>query len=85
MAGGADPVKPISAWPGRNASVHLKEWAGTHGAIIGEGDVPWQRVFEACEQGGGTQWYVVEHEEESELSPMEAVKKCLDNLRAMGK
>lgn len=85
MGGGADPVKPISDWPGRNASLHLKEWAGAHGAVIGEGEIPWQRVFEAAENGGGVEWYVVEYEEESEMSPMDAVKQCLDNLRGMGK
>jgi sugar phosphate isomerase/epimerase len=85
MAGGADPVKPIADWPGRNASVHLKEWAGDHGAIIGDGDVPWPRVFDACENGGGVKWYVVEHEEESAMSPLEAVQKCLEALKAMGK
>src|SRR5579872_5628617 len=36
MSGGADPVRPILDWPGRGASVHLKEWAGAHGAILGE-------------------------------------------------
>jgi sugar phosphate isomerase/epimerase len=84
MAGGADPVKPIADWVGRNASVHLKGYAGQHGAIIGEDDVPWQRVFEAAENGGGVQWYVVEHEEDSP-DALEAVDKCLQNLRAMGK
>jgi sugar phosphate isomerase/epimerase len=85
MGGGADPVKPISDWPGRNASLHLKEWKGSHGAVIGEGDIPWQGVFQAAENGGGVEWYVVEYEEETEMSPIDAVKKCLDNLRAMGK
>jgi sugar phosphate isomerase/epimerase len=85
MAGGADPVKPISDWPGRNRSVHLKEWAGNHGAVLGEGEVPWQRVFEAAESVGGAEWYVVEYEEESEMSPLDAVRQCVANLRAMGK
>ena len=83
MAGGADPVKPITDWPGRNASLHLKEWKGTHGAIIGEGDVPWPRVFEAAERGGGVEWYVVEHEEDSEITPMESVDRCLKNLKKL--
>jgi sugar phosphate isomerase/epimerase len=85
MGGGADPVQPITDSPGRNASLHLKEWKGAHGAVIGEGDIPWPRVFEAAENGGGVEWYVVEYEEETEMAPMDAVKKCLDNLRAMGK
>jgi sugar phosphate isomerase/epimerase len=85
MDGGADPVQPILDWPGRNASLHLKEYGGKHGAVIGEGDVPWQRVFDAAENGGGVQWYVVEYETESDLPPLDAVDQCLKNLRAMGK
>ncbi|HEY0867571.1 MAG TPA: sugar phosphate isomerase/epimerase [Fimbriimonas sp.] len=85
MQGGADPVQPILDWPGRNQSTHLKEWSGSHGAIIGEGDIPWQRVFDACETVGGTEWYVVEHEENTEMGSLAAVEKCLTNLRAMGK
>jgi sugar phosphate isomerase/epimerase len=86
MSGGADPVKPILDFPGRGETVHLKEWAGAHGAaLIGDGDVPWGRVFDACESGAGTKWYIVEHEDESLMPPMEAVEKCLQNLRKMGK
>lgn len=86
MSGGADPVQPILDFSGRGETVHLKEWAGAHGAaLIGDGEVPWQRVFEACESVGGTKWYIVEHESESLMSPMEAVDRCLQNLRRMGK
>jgi sugar phosphate isomerase/epimerase len=83
VAGGADPVKPISDWPGRNASLHLKEWRGGHGAVIGEGDVPWPRVFEAAEKGGGVEWYVVEHETESAMTPLQSVDACLKNLKKL--
>jgi sugar phosphate isomerase/epimerase len=54
MSGGADPVQPILNWPARAVSTHLKEWAGAHGAILGEGNVPWKRVLDACESVGGT-------------------------------
>jgi sugar phosphate isomerase/epimerase len=86
MSGGADPVQPILDWPGRGITTHLKEWSGEHGAkVIGEGQIPWQRVFEACETVGGTQWYIVEHESYEGMTPLEAVAACLKNLRAMGK
>ncbi len=86
MAGGADPVQPILNWPGRGISTHLKEWSGEHGAkVIGEGLIPWAKVFEACETVGGTEWYVVEHESYEGMTPLEAVDQCLKNLRAMGK
>lgn len=87
MHGGADPVQPILDHPGRNVSVHLKEFSPSHPeAAVGDGDIPWARVFEACETVGGTKWYVVEHEYEGEgADPLAAVERCLKNLRAMGK
>ncbi|MHB8637486.1 MAG: sugar phosphate isomerase/epimerase family protein [Fimbriimonadaceae bacterium] len=83
MSGGADPVKPIVDWPGRGASVHLKEWAGAHGAILGEGEIPWKRVLDACESVGGTKWYVIEYEIDEDTDPVTSVGKCLANLRAL--
>jgi sugar phosphate isomerase/epimerase len=83
MSGGADPVEPILDFPGRNASLHLKGYSKTtgHGAVIGEDDVPWKAVFKAAENGGGTEWYVVEFEDES-VDPMIAVERCLEYVRA---
>lgn len=83
LMGGADPVQPIRDLPGRNASLHLKGWEGDHPALVGEGPIDWNAVFDAAENGGGVQWYVVEHEEET--GSIEAVTKCLQNLRALGK
>jgi sugar phosphate isomerase/epimerase len=85
MSGGADPVQPILDFPGRSVLVHLKEWKKEGHAIIGEGEVPWPRVFDACEKTGGTQWYVVEHEDDPRMSSLEAVDQCLKALRSMGK
>jgi sugar phosphate isomerase/epimerase len=86
VAGGADAVAPILEFPGRGVTVHLKEYKGGHGkAVVGEGDIPWAKVFDACEKVSGTEWYIVEHEFDEVLPPMEAVAKCVANLRKMGK
>lgn len=82
MEGGADPVQPIVDFPNKNASVHLKE---TNGNVIGQGEVPWSRVFEAAENGGGVEWYVVEHESGQGPEALTSVAECLNALRAMGK
>jgi sugar phosphate isomerase/epimerase len=83
--GGADPVQPIKDLPGRNASVHLKDWSKAEGAkAVGEGDVDFMKVFEAAENGGGVEVYVIEHEDEVE-PPLVSVERCLKNVRAMGK
>jgi sugar phosphate isomerase/epimerase len=85
MSGGADPVAPILAFPGRGRTVHLKEYPFEGAPIIGEGEVPWAKVFDACESVGGTEWYIVEYEAEGPFSALDAVAKCLENLRGMGK
>jgi sugar phosphate isomerase/epimerase len=85
LHGGGDPVPYIGRYPGRAKTVHLKEYAaGNENALIGEGDVNWQQVFDLCESVGGTEWYIVEQETYA-YPPLECVDRCLQNLRAMGK
>lgn len=84
LEGGGDPVALLKKFPHRAATVHLKEHGGPQGAVIGEGDVPWQRVFSACETTAGTEWYIVE-QESYRNSSLESAKLCLENLRKMGK
>jgi len=85
MHGGANPIPYLERYPGRAKSVHLKEFSATNDkALIGEGDIPWSDVFRLCETTAGTEVYVVEQESYA-YPPLECVKRCLDNLRAMGK
>ncbi len=80
VEGGADPVALIRRYPGRTRTIHLKE----HGGPFGEGEVPWEAVFEACETVGGTEWYIVE-QYRHEKPPLESVAYCLEVLRKWGK
>ena len=83
--GGGDPVALIKRYPGRTVTIHIKEFSRTKpDAFVGEGDVPWKAVFEACETVGGTEWYIVEYEHESQPA-IPSVGRCLANLRKMGK
>jgi len=85
LHGGGDPVVFLKRYPGRALTVHLKEYAsGYDRAVIGEGDVKWEEVFELCETVGGTEWYIVEQETYAD-PPLVCVEKCLQNLRKMGK
>ncbi len=85
LIGGADPVVFLKKYPGRAASIHVKEFSKSNPkAYIGEGDVKWAEVFNYLEKTGGTEWYVVEYEVEG-VPPMEAIARCLENLRKMGK
>lgn len=83
MIGGGDPVAILKKYPGRSASVHLKEFGGPEAAVIGQGIVPWAEVFKVCETTGGTAWYVVEHEVGDD--PMASIRGCLEGLRKMGR
>ena len=84
LHGGFDPVAQLKKYPGRATTIHLKEYSATNDkALVGDGDTEWDEIFKLCEEGG-TQWYIVEQESYAH-SPLECVKKCVQNLRKMGK
>ena len=85
IAGGGDPIAMLKKFPGRTLSIHLKEHGGEPGAVLGEGEVHWNEVFQVCETTGGTQWYVVEEEGRKGPAALEAVGRAIRNLRKMGK
>ena len=73
----------LKRYPGRAVTVHLKEFSSTdEKALIGEGDTRWKEFFSLCKTVGGTEWYIVEQESYA-YSPLECVKRCMDNLRGM--
>ena len=85
LHGGADVIPLIRRYPGRAKTVHLKEYSKTNDkALVGEGDVKWAELFQVCETVGGTQWYIVEQESYA-FPPMECARKCLENVRKMGR
>ncbi|MBN1873837.1 MAG: sugar phosphate isomerase/epimerase [Anaerolineae bacterium] len=85
LHGGGDPIPYIERYPGRARTVHLKEYSATNDkALVGEGDVEWERVFRLCESVGNTEWYIVEQESYA-YPPLECVDRCLQALKAMGK
>ncbi len=85
IEGGGDPVSLLQKFPGRAASIHLKEFSKSDpDAFVGDGDVPWKAILEACEGVGGTEWYILEYEHETQPALL-SVARCLENLRAMGK
>ena len=83
MHGGGDAIATLKRYPGRATTIHLKEFSETNpNAILGEGDVAWQQVFEFCESLGGTEWYIVE-EEKDIYPPLEAIAKCYANFEEL--
>ncbi len=85
LHGGADVVPFLERYPGRALTVHLKEYSATNDkALIGEGDVRWDVIFDLCETSGATEWYIVEQESYA-YPPLECVDRCLKNQRELGK
>ena len=83
---GSDPVVWIKQNPGRIKSMHLKDWSKTDGyqALFGEGEVKWQPVFQAAENSGGIEYYLIE-QEGSKYTPLETASKCLTAFRQLHK
>lgn len=85
LVGGAEAGPFLRRYPGRATTVHLKEHSATNDkALIGEGDVKWDEIFELCETVGATKWYIVEQESYA-YPPLECADRCLKKLRDMGK
>jgi sugar phosphate isomerase/epimerase len=83
FAGGGDPVQCLRKYPGRAATMHLKEYSSSNpAAVLGEGDVDWPGLFSVVETQGATQWFIVEYEAAA-VPPLVAVERCLANLRTM--
>ena len=91
--GGGDVVSILERYPGRATTVHLKPYSMAAAKdnprdgfrpLFDKDDTPWEDVFRLCETSGRTEWYIVEYECDA-YPPLEAVDRCLQALKAMGK
>jgi sugar phosphate isomerase/epimerase len=82
MGGGGDPVAILRKFPGRAASLHVKEFGGPAQAMIGEGETRWQEILTLARTTAGTEWHVVEHEREG-IPALECIRRCLVNLKGL--
>jgi sugar phosphate isomerase/epimerase len=84
---GQDPVAWINANPGRIRSVHCKDWGAGAGrgysVAFGEGDCPWQRIFEAAEKTGGVQYYLIEQERSAPGQQFQMAERCISNWKRL--
>jgi sugar phosphate isomerase/epimerase len=80
--GGANPVEWILRLTNRAPLVHLKDMAVVGGktvmAEVGEGNLDWARILDAC-RTAGTEWLVVE-QDECRRDPMESLAISFRNL-----
>ena len=83
---GADPVAWINANPGRINCIHCKDWAPGEGkgyrVLFGEGDAPWNAIFDAAENKGGVEFYLIE-QEGSRFPSLETARRCLENWKKL--
>jgi sugar phosphate isomerase/epimerase len=81
---GSDPVAWIQANPGRIRSMHCKDWSPGpdkgYKVLFGEGVAPWPQIFQAAENGGGIEYYLIE-QEGSRFSELETAERCLANWK----
>jgi len=81
---GSDPVAWIQANPGRIKIMHCKDWAPGEGkgyeVLFGEGVAPWPAIFQAAENGGGIEYYLIE-QEGSRFPSLEGAERCLANWK----
>ncbi len=81
--GGSDPAAVIRQYPGRTATIHLKDFSKVKkDVLLGEGEVDWKAVLGLCETVGKTEYFIVE-QEKYPYPPFESVKRCLDNLKGL--
>jgi sugar phosphate isomerase/epimerase len=83
---GADPIAWIKAHPGRIKSMHCKDWAAGRGydVAFGEGDAPWKKIFDAAEDKGGIEIYLIEQETDGQPDgELAMVQRCLDNWKQL--
>ncbi len=80
---GQDPVQLLKRNPGRTATIHLKPFSKQHpDAFIGDDDLPWPTILELCLTVGGTEWFIVEYEQEG-IPPLEALKANLERVKRL--
>ncbi len=81
---GADPAFWIEKLSGRVPCIHLKDHTFDRKmAVIGEGNINFDRVFGKAEKAG-TKYMLVEQDECYGEDPFECLKRSYNNLKAMG-
>ena len=84
QAGGGDPAQWIEKLSGRVPCIHLKDYAyGRKMAVIGEGNINFDRVFEKAEKAG-TEYMLVEQDDCNGEDPFKCLADSYRHLRTLG-
>ena len=84
QAGGGDPAQWIEKLKGRVPCIHLKDYAyGRKMAVLGEGNINFDRVFEKAESAG-CEYMLVEQDDCGGEDPFECLRRSYLYLKARG-
>lgn len=84
QVGGGDPAQWIENLSGRVPVIHLKDCAFEQKmAVIGEGNINFDRVFKAA-QSAGTQYMLVEQDDCNGENPFDCLKRSYEFLKSRG-
>lgn len=84
QAGGGDPAQWIEKLSGRVPCIHLKDYAyGGKMAVIGEGNLNFERIFKDAEKAG-TKYMLVEQDNCYGENPFDCLKRSYENLKTFG-
>lgn len=84
QAGGGDPAQWLEKLQGRIPCIHLKDYAyGRKMAVVGEGNINFDRVFEKAE-AGGCRYMLVEQDDCNGEDPFDCLKRSYDFLKSRG-
>lgn len=84
QAGGGDPAWWVEHLAGRIPCIHLKDFAyGRKMAVIGEGNINFDRVFAKAEKSG-VDYMLVEQDECYGEDPFECLRRSYEYLRSCG-
>lgn len=81
---GGDPAQWLEKLSGRVPCIHLKDCAyGQKMAVLGEGNINFDRVFEKAE-AAGTKYMLIEQDDCYGEDPFDCIKRSYDFLKARG-
>ena len=84
QVGGGDPAQWLERLSGRVPCIHLKDCAyGQSMAVVGEGNINFDRVFEKAE-AAGTEYMLVEQDDCHGEDPIECLRRSRLYLKACG-
>ena len=84
QAGGGDPAQWIARLAGRVPVIHLKDYAyGRKMAVVGEGNINFDRVFDQAE-AAGTRFMLVEQDDCNGEDPIECLRRSYLYLKSCG-